>query len=136
MKKVAKNCLPPPKVYRGSLTAWDNANRKRVYFGKQDDPSSLRKYAEWVESLGQCTSLDSSPDGKPADTGEFSTPRRVPQKTATGPTIADLSLAFLDAKREHSHYYHYRTACKFLKSYAEMETVDFDAFYLLEVQAE
>ena len=138
MRKIAKNCLPPPKIYRGSLTAWDSVNRKRVYFGKQDDPTSHRKYAEWVQSLAQCPSKSPHPaplpEGGFAEAGTLNSTHRIQKaaSTPTGKTIADLSLAFLDAKRTHSHYYHYRTACKFLKRYSEMETADFDAYCLLE----
>jgi integrase len=77
--------------------------------------------------------------GIPADTGGLSTTRRVQQETAsvpTGATIADLSLAFLDAKRKHSHYYDYRTVCRFLKPYSKMGTSEFDAYCLLQVQQE
>jgi integrase len=81
-------------------------------------------------------SLDSPPEEKPVGTGENSQ-RRGQQKTTatpTGATIADLSLAFLDAKRSHSHYYDYRTACRFLKPYAKMDTAEFDAYCLLQIQ--
>jgi hypothetical protein len=114
-----------------------------VYFGKQDDPSSLRKYAEWVEGLTQdpskSPSLDSSSVEKHADIGELKTIRRIQRKTTsvpTGATISDLSLAFLDAKRKHSHYYDYRTVCRFLKPYSEMGTAEFDAYCLLQIQQE
>jgi len=42
----------------------------------------------------------------------------------------------LDAKRTHSHYYDYRTVCRFLKPYSKMGTAEFDAFCLLQVQQE
>ena len=96
MKKVAKNALPPPKIYRGSLTAWDNVSRKRVYFGKQDDPTSRRKYAEWVESLAQSPPKSLPPDspagGVLTDTVTLNLSRLVQQKTAC-PAVADGGVA-------------------------------------------
>ena len=131
MTKSTKNSLPTPVERRGILAAWDKTHKKHVHFGRANDPAGLRKFAEWVATLTGTPSPDSTTGSVPADASPLNTTHRVQHKVSsvpTGATVADLSLAFLDAKREHSHYYHYRTACKFLKSYAKMETVDFDAF--------
>jgi len=136
-KKCANNPKIAPVVRRNRLAVWDG--KKYVSLGRADDPESYTRYAQFL--IKWKDTPDSSSGGVNSENGTLKRPRRETENSAPVPhktTVANLSLAFLDdaVERRSSHYYKYRTICKFLKPYSRMSTADFDAYTLLQLQQE
>ena len=141
MPKRTKNALPTPKLVNGTqLAAYFDGKRKT--FGNWNSPAAWEKYHAFLRTYVFPKPTPESPTGGVnSENGTLKRPRRETEKSAPVPhktTIADLSLAFLDdaVERRSSHYYKYRTVCKFLKPYSRMSTAEFDAYTLLQLQQE
>ena len=140
MPKRTENCRPKPiRDKRNRLVVY--AEKRRVVFGKYDDPVAWEKYNAFCEER-QNRGKEAAPLLSVTPVSELP-PKKVSNApvgtTGKLPLIADLVAEFLDyaeEKKDKSDFSKFKTVCNALLRYATLPTEQFDACLLLEVQKE
>ena len=144
-KLTLNSPLPAPVLRRNTWSVWDGKSRKYVILGSVDDPASLTtRYTEFLQNWVKATLAPSS-GGVNSETGTFNPTCDTAENSALPPAnptpngtkVVELVLAYLDEKLNHSQYYNFKAACRFLKErYGDMTTAEFEAYHLLQLQGE